>query len=843
MPWCLIKSEADKLRKALKDGSVDPQKLAQMSSQQRQDLFATYTNRENAVQINTLFESKLLLKNQQRGYISWAKRVLGMSFPAKRDILSKIQRMDKVLDPGEENQFLRDLASTRLGIGVSREEAQNLAKLSKQIETNKEQANSEGVFENESDRLKYGASVVALENYVRDLKLDAKKVTFQEHPVEYVLKAFGEVPGALKSAVASLDNSFFGRQGIKTLLDLRTSKIWVKNFVKSWGDIATELRGRDAIDAIKADIYSRPNAINGKYKAGGYGLNVLSEEAYPSSLPEKIPLLGRLFKASESAYNGGALRLRADLADRLIAKAEEHGVNTLSREESAGIGRLVSSLTGRGSLGKFEPISKELNVLLFSAKFLKANIDTLTAHQLDKKVRSNKFAREEAIKSTASIISTIAMVLTLAKFIDPDSVEEDPRSTNFGKVKIFGRWTDITGGMASLAVLASRLVPSQHNGEWGFWYKNSTGSYTKLGEKYGGMTALDLAESFIEGKLSPVAGVIRDIWKGKDFSGKPITPEGELQNVLMPISVQTFIELTKDPETPVTDVMGAMLLDALGFSVATYLPGQYDWNSSTGKTLQQFKEKVGQEQFDHANQDFNKRYSEWLEQVIRTDEYKSLSDDGKEAVRTKGKDEIQSQVFDEYDFKYEKPKQTQEDRQEKKTIDKLIDTISGLFVKQAYASELAFAGDQRQMEFYQKFSQDWQDGEASYYNATDPNQTREGTDGTGAYGRKIAPGSVAFGNRVFHDALKKGETILIRVEGMENVETPYGKGVFRIDDTMNPRYNQQGKFNIDFNPEDLSKAQVSKGRFPIKWKIVSDEPVFSERKPNESYVDYFNRLA
>lgn len=843
MSWCLIKTEADKLRKALRDGSIDPQKLSEMSSSQRQDLFATFTNRENAVQINSLFESKLLLKNRQRGYISWAKRTLGMTFPAKRDILSKIQRMDKALDPGEEQQFLADLVTTRLGLGISREEAKTISDLSKQIEKKKEKADENGVFENQDDRLEYGRSVVALENYIRDLKLDAKKISFREQPAEYILKTVGEIPGAIKSAVASLDNSFFGRQGIKTLLDLRTSKIWVKNFVKSWGDIANELRGKDAIDAIKADIYSRPNAINGKYKAGGYGLNVLSEEAFPSSLPEKIPLLGRLYKASESAYNGGALRLRADLADRLITKAEEHGVNTLSRKESEGIGHLVSSLTGRGSWGRADAISKELNVLLFSAKFLKANLDTLTAYQLDKKVRQNKFAREEAIKTTASIMSTLAGVLFMVNFIDPDRVEDDPRSTNFGKVKIFGRWVDITGGMASLAVLASRLTPTQHNGEWGFWYKNSTGSYTKLGTKYGGMTALDVAESFLEGKFAPIAGVFRDIWKGKDFSGKPVTLEGEIEKLAVPISVQNLLEMIKDPETPITDVMGAVLLDGLGFSVATHLPGQYDWNSSTGKTLQQFKDKVGQEQFDKANQDFNKRYSEWLEQVIRTDEYKSLSDEGKDSVRTKGKDEIQSEIFDEYDFKYESKKQTQEDKQEKKVIDKLIDTISGLFVKQAYASELAFAGDERQMEFYRKFSQDWQEGEASYYNPTDPNQTRPDTDGTGAYGRKVKPGGVAFGNRVFHDALKKGETILIRVEGMEDVETPYGKGVFRVDDTMNPRYNEQGKFNIDFHPKDLNESQIRSGRFPIKWRIISDEPVFSERKKDESYVDYFNRLA
>jgi len=831
MAWCLLNSESTKFKRALKDGSIDPFKLSEMSSEQRHDFFKQFTNEENATQINALFESKLLLKNQVKGFQTWAKRVTGISPLAKRDILSKIQRMEKVLNPQEEEQFLRDLASTRLGLGVSEAEAKTLSDLATDIEKKRENADEEGNFKSEETRLSYGASVVALENYVRELKLDARKINFKEQPLEAVKKAFMEVPGTMKSLVASLDNSFFGRQGIKVLLDTRTSKIWFRNFLKSWLDIGRELKGKDAIDVIKADIYSRPNAINGKYKAGGYGLNVLSEEAYPSSLPEKIPLLGRLFKASESAYNGGALRLRADLADRLIKKAEEHGVNTLNKEEAEGIGHLVSSLTGRGSLGKAETISGELNVLLFSVKFLKANIDTLTAHMLDPKVRQNKFARKEAVKSTMSIVSTIAMVLALAKFIDPDSVEEDPRSTNFGKIKLFGRWTDITGGMGSLVVLASRLVPTQRNGDWGWWYKSSSGNYTKLGENYGSMTPLDVVENFIEGKLSPVAGVFRDVWKGEDFSGNPITVTSVLRNVTTPISIKTFNELIKDPDSTATDVIGSMILDGLGASVSTYLPNQFDWNNSTGKTLQQFKEKVGQEKFDKANEQFNEEYTQWLEVVIRTDEYKNLSDDGKQTVRTNGKSEIEDKIFDEYGFKYKSKTKTPEEKNEEKTIKSLIkDTISYLqdfsLVKQAYASDakpgelLAFAGNSREQEKYDQFSKEYQEGEASYYDPLDPNQTREGTDGIGAYGRPIESGSVAFGNRVFHEALKKGEEVYIQVKGFEDVETPYGKGVFRVDDTMNQRYNKQGQFNIDFSSEDVGQERKNKGRYPIEWKIV-----------------------
>ena len=90
----------------------------------------------------------------------------------------------------------------------------------------------------------------------------------------------------------------------------------------------------------------------------------------------------------------------------------------------------------------------------------------------------------------------------------------------------------------------------------------------------------------------------------------------------------------------------------------------------------------------------------------------------------------------------------------------------------------------------------WEKGEGSYYNPMDASQTKANPDGIGAYGRKVGKGSIAFGNRKFHDELKKGKIIYVKIKELENVETPYGDGVFRIDDTMNERYSDSN--NIDF---------------------------------------------
>lgn len=575
--FCLTQQTKDNFIKSLKDGVIDPFKLASMDSLTRRDFLASHVGKENAAQVNSLFESKLLLQNQKAGYISWAKKVSGISPQTKTDLISKIERMNKVLNPQEEQQFLHDLAATRLKMEVTQEEAKNISDLSTTNSELRAKANKEGIFPSETDRLAYGGAKVALENYVAKLKFEANKLTFKEQPVKKILSLASEVPGILKSTVASLNDHFFGRQGITAILDTRTANIWTKNFLKSFGDIGKTLAGGNVMDAIRADILSRPNALNGKYDAGGYGLNVQSEEAFPSLIPDSIPLLGRLFKASHVAYNGGALRLRADLADRLIKVAEKQGVNTLDKVEAQGMGSLISSLTGRGDIGLTADQQKKINVLFFSVKFLKANIDVLTAGRgvlgfgANEKIMKSTFARKEAAFNLLSIVATIASVLTIAKMLNKDSVQEDPRSKDFGKIKVFGHFVDITRGMGGIVHLASQLVPTEHNGQWGLWTINSSGTYTNLlDKKFGGQTAMDIFNQFWEGKLSPVAGMLRDVWTGKTFSGQPPTIPGLIQGAITPMTIGSYQQLIKDPAS--SNILGSMILEELGFSTSTSIP-------------------------------------------------------------------------------------------------------------------------------------------------------------------------------------------------------------------------------------------------------------------------------
>lgn len=573
MNFCLPKQMVNGFLQALKDGTLDPDKLMAMSSEERRTAFAGVVGEANAKEVNTLFETKMLLADQKRGLVNWAKQVGGLTDRQRLDFIGKIEKLDKVLQPADERAFLADLAAHKVGASVTADEAKAISQGAKLITDLKssdwnEQTQS---WTSETARLKYGTAYVEYQEYVGNLLRNANAQTFKEwvkSPKQVVLK----LASATKGIVASLDNSFFGRQGIKMLFT--NPGTWSNAFLKSWGDIATELGGKDAMLPIKADIFSRPNAMNGKYRNAKIAVGIDFEEAFPSSLPEKIPVFGRLYKASEAAYNGGALRMRADYADKMIGMAEQFGVDMdRAGKQAEGIGALVNAMTGRGNINLGKGQGEAINAAFFSIRFLKSNFDTLTAHQGGFAIEegpARDFVRKESAQNLAKIAGGMAAILYTASQLWPGSVDWDPRSSNFGKIRIGDTRFDITGGMGSLVTLASRLVPTMHNGKWSFWDKSSTsGKWTDLSaHKYGQVTALDVVENFWEGKLSPAAGLLRDVWKGESFGGQPVTLSGAVQNLVVPIGIQTAQDTLSDPKG--APLLVTLILDGLGIGANTY---------------------------------------------------------------------------------------------------------------------------------------------------------------------------------------------------------------------------------------------------------------------------------
>jgi len=559
MAYCLIKSLASEVIKRLKSGEITPERLMEMTSAERRSFFTEFLGEEHGKNTNALLESKLILKNQQAGIVNWAKTITGLKPEYKRDILSRVEKMDRVLNPAEYDSFLNDLAEKRLGFSVTEVEANKIFESSQEVrrtDTLVDRASKDGSV----SRLDYGIALVNFQNLTRDLRIASEKKTVGEVATN-PLYMLSEVSGLSKSIVTSLDNSYPGRQGWKVLID--DPKSWAKTYSKSWVDIKSALKGGDPIDMAKAEVYSRENAMNGTYRRMKLDIGIEGEEAYPSALPEKIPVLGRLFKASEQAFNGAAIRLRASYADTLLKEAQKSGVDITDTAMLEGYGIVVNSMTGRGRLpSMLEPAAGVLNSAFFSIRNLKAQFDVLTAHVTDKKVPW--VIKRRAAKALAKIIIAQSTIQFISKMINPDSVTFDTSDKDYGNIVIGNHHIDTTAGQAGMMRLVSRLTEK-------LWETYVKGDATE----YGSRTAGEILEDYFANKASPIGRVLIDVLRERTFDYKKPTIGGEVLGLVTPIGVSNSLDLWKDREN--TPAMASFLyefLDFSGVSVNTYEPSK-----------------------------------------------------------------------------------------------------------------------------------------------------------------------------------------------------------------------------------------------------------------------------
>lgn len=452
---------------------------------------------------------------------------------------------------------------------------------------------------NGDDRMVYGRNKVELEDYVASLTQKGIVQAFKDAPVSTVI-------GTSKSLNGTLDDSAIFRPGIKVLSATWWKPLWYKNAWKTFVDIWKTYGGTDTMKEVRADVVSRENNLNGRYKK--MDLAVQSrEDAFPTAVPEfisekaahyidegvdwladKIPgkagkvvkgvgnvvssIVGNTLKAADAAFTGFQYRNRADLADMYIDMAQKAGINVDDPVYLESLGKVVNSMTGRGSLGKLEAISGVVNNVLWSGRNLRGNIDTLTAHALDRNM--DPWVRKQAAYNLVKFVGFVTAILAVAKAVDPDSVEFDPRSSLVGKIKFGDTTFDVTTGTASILTLASRILTWSNK-------SSTTGAVTSLSAP-NAKNGEDLVYDFLRNKLSPAGTMAADFLRGKTFDGKPVTLGGELVNLVMPLPLKNISELKNNPDAA-NVIVGAI---ADGFGIATNTTTSTNDNAKIGKLLE-----------------------------------------------------------------------------------------------------------------------------------------------------------------------------------------------------------------------------------------------------------------
>ena len=564
---CILKEHADELRNRLMSGELSVEEMYNLDSPTRQARLREFLPEQAAKQVNSDFESKLILKNQQRGLQNWLNKQVDMTPAAKRDMLSKVQRMDKILDQTNGDEFLTDLAETKLGGRVTVEQANRLselAKIAKELES----------LKGTDRRMEYGNAVVNFESYLDSIKNPSNEMnlgdTFKawKKNIKSPFDVISGAGGLAKSLKSAYDNSVLFRQGFKTLL--ASPKTWGRNAKQSFSDFwnTALAKGQNPLDIVKSDIASRSNTeYYTKMK-----LALGADEFIPTTIQEKVPVLGRGFKASDNAFKGFLFRSRADLADLYLDQARKAGVDIDDKDFLKGLGNYVNQQTGRGNLGKLEPMSEVLNNFMFSPRFLASHIETFThaltgGQGLSKMFQTgNKgqnFIRRKASIQLAKIAGVVATFAAINEGLNPDEGNADPRSTKFGKIKVGAAYNDVTGGLAPFVTFMSRIITGKSI--------DTNGRKTDLSSnKYGSTNKGDVILRYLRGKLAPLAGTIASltIFGGKDPVGEDMTVGRTIEGLLAPIPGTSIRDIAKQEDAEA--YIGSQLLDILGAASSRY---------------------------------------------------------------------------------------------------------------------------------------------------------------------------------------------------------------------------------------------------------------------------------
>lgn len=603
---CILPNDMEKLNKAMKaKGGV--RGLRHLTAEERVQFFSQYVDMkgktDTAEWLNREFEKRVLRPAQVQAAKEWLKRLekKGVKGTNKKPLLDRIVDRPEIMNPKGARMFAEGVAERLMGFAVSREDAQQMFELAKTISEQKKQLlrlvpnyynmSMEEVRKLDGEALK-----------ARQALADAM-VKFQKLYVENNLKAqevvhdrknwsgklwdnLLNVAGNIKSLKASIDFSFLRQLQNTAYVNWNSFQDAMKKGYQAW------FESTEGVDTMLGDLLTRPNAINGNYNTFGIEVGI-KEEAFPESwvskkLEKYAPKIN-LLRRSEESFNLAIQNARANLFDWMLdqTKSEENPDGDLKLLKAEKVGKAINTITGRGEAplltSKDEKQNRIVNNLLFAPKWLASRIQTLTDLRFIGQIGK---LSPKGIRARAAVGNLIMMafVTNALRYLfdreDDESFYEwlgrvfDPRSSDFGKIKIGRTRFDLTTGTAALITLAARLTTGETR-------TTTTGKV----RKQPWMTTLG---NFIRGKSAPAARLVSGTLfpllmegKTKDFWGKDQkwNTAGEIANnlgdLLAPISVQTGYEVFRDIEQYGVDedtfgmVLG-WLADIVGVAANTY---------------------------------------------------------------------------------------------------------------------------------------------------------------------------------------------------------------------------------------------------------------------------------
>jgi hypothetical protein len=238
------------------------------------------------------------------------------------------------------------------------------------------------------------------------------------------------------------------------------------------------------------------------------------------------------------------------------------------------LGDWSNVLTGAGDLPKFlKNHGQTLNTILYASKLLWSRGSYIPKGIIYS--FKNPAMRKEVAAEIAGLTTMTLGILVAAKQAGAD-VEIDPRSTDFGKIRVGDTRIDFMGGFQPYIRYTAQIITGQR--------KSASGRLYEVSPK-------DTFGRFLRAKESPAVGLIHDMWAGETFIGEGTDLSKE--NVAR-IAWQKFIPLFIQDVTDAVKQEGAAGIalgapGAVGASVSSYGPEGHD--------VKEYRDKVSKAKY------------------------------------------------------------------------------------------------------------------------------------------------------------------------------------------------------------------------------------------------------
>ena len=274
------------------------------------------------------------------------------------------------------------------------------------------------------------------------------------------------------------------------------------------------------------------------------------EESFMSGLAERIPVVGKLVRASERGYVAYLNKLRLDVF-KTVVDGWESGKVPLTTKNTGELANFLNNATGRGKLGgALTPNIQTLNALFFAPRLVASRVQLLADL-----VRPNQdpAVRMLVARDLAAFTGTGMAVLSLLK-LSGANVGLDPRSSNFGKVQMGGATLDFWAGEQQIARYTAQLITGQKSLE--------AGGYKSVSDADRWHTV----GRFLRSKFAPVPSMITDFYTGTDFTGQNATLSNEAIRNFTPLFLQDLAQAVQEHNATAA---GLSTLGGLGVGVQT----------------------------------------------------------------------------------------------------------------------------------------------------------------------------------------------------------------------------------------------------------------------------------